>query len=161
MPMTTRSAIFHDMGFDIREERLPEQVVYSLLRTADLLTHSLTAVYRTVGLTPASFNLLMLLKHGAEAQSLTQQALGQHLVASAANMTELIDRLEAKGWIRRVPGKDRRSKLLTITPKGATLLDAVWEDHVSAVERLAQGLSREDARTLVRLTAQVRQAPAS
>ena len=41
----------------------------------------------------------------------------------------------------------------------AKLLDAVWSQHVEAVEQIAQGLSREEALTLVRLTAQVRRAP--
>ena len=157
--MTTRPSIFQEMGFAITEERLPEQVVYSLARTANLLMQHLATVYRRVGLTPASFNLLMLLQHGAEPEAFTQQAVGAHLVASPSNMTGLVDRLAAKGWLTRLPGKDRRSHRLHITPKGSKLLDAVWSQHVEAVEQIAQGLSREEARTLVRLTAQVRHAP--
>ena len=157
MPATP--SIFQEMGFAIPEERLPEQVVYSLARTANLLTQTLATVYRRVGLTPASFNLLMLLKHGADPEAFTQQAVGARLVSSPANMTGLIDRLEAKGWITRLPGKDRRSHLLQITPKGSMRLDEIWAAHVHAVEQLAQALSRQEARTLVRLTAQVRHAP--
>jgi len=148
--MNTQHAIFQEMGFAARGERLPEAVLYSLARTASLLIRELSHVYQRFGLTPASFNLLMLLKHGEDPGAMTQQAIGRRLVVSPSDMTGLIDRLEQRGLVVRSPGKDRRSKLLGITPKGGKLLDAVWPEHVNAVERLTGRLNRSKAQHVVR-----------
>ena len=154
--MNTPHAIFHEMGFEARSDRLPEAVLYSLARTASLVVRELSQVYQRFGLTAASFNLLMLLKHGADPEAMTQQAIGKRLVVSPSDMTGLIDRLEKKGFVQRLPGKDRRSKLLRITSKGAKLLDEVWPHHVEAVERLVGPVGKREAGQLVACLAQLR-----
>ncbi len=158
--MDTHHAIFREMGFEPRPGRLPEAVLYSLARTATLLVRELSQVYKAFGLTAASFNMLMLLKHGADPEAMSQQAIGKRLVVSPSDMTGLVDRLEKKGLVQRLPGKDRRSNLLRITPKGATLLNAVWPKHVEAVERLAGSVGKADAHALVRALEQLRSAVA-
>ena len=154
--MNTQHAIFQEMGFEARSGRLPEAVLYSVARTASLLIRELSQVYQRFGLTPPSFNLLMLLKHGADPEAMTQQAIGKRLVVSASDMTGLIDRLEKKGLVQRLPGKDRRSKLLRITPKGAKLLDEVWPHHVEAVEHLVGPVAKREAHQLVQGLARLR-----
>ncbi len=153
-------AIFREMGFAPKEERLPEAVLYSLARTASLLLRELSRVYAKYGLTAASFNVLMLLKHGDDPDEMTQQAIGRRLVVSPSDMTGLIDRLEKKGLVQRLPGKDRRSKLLRITPKGTRVLDEVWPEHLTAVERLAGVVGRQEAKVLVQALNQLREAVA-
>jgi DNA-binding MarR family transcriptional regulator len=71
-------------------------------------------------------------------------------------MTGLIDRLEKKGFVQRLPGKDRRSKLLRITPKGAKLLDEVWPRHLEMVQRLVGSVGKREAHQLVLGLAQLR-----
>ena len=154
--MRTHHAIFKEMGFAARPGRLPEAVLYSLARTASLLVRELSQVYQRFGLTAASFNLLMLLKHGADPEAMTQQTIGKRLVVSPSDMTGLIDRLEKKGFVQRLPGKDRRSKLLRITPKGAKLLDEVWPRHLEMVQRLVGSVGQREAPQLVLGLAQLR-----
>ncbi len=156
--MENLHGIFQEMGFKPPMEWQSDAVVYSIGRTANLLVRELAAVYQRFGLTVASFNLLMLLKHGADPDSFSQQALGQRLVVSPSDMTGLIDRLEQKGWVRRQPGKDRRSKRLEITPKGAKLLDEVWPQHKAALQRCISPLSKSEAQAVVRGLAHMRQA---
>src|SRR3989338_7836062 len=129
MSMDTQRAIFQEMGFTARSERLSEALLYSVARTASLLVRELARVYQPHGLSAASFNLLMLLKHGSDPERMTQQEIGRPLVVSPSDMTGLLDRLEKKDLVQRTPGKDRRSKLLRITPKGAALLTEVWPKH--------------------------------
>ena len=149
-------SIFEEMGFEVKTERLTEAVVCSIARTYSLIARHLAPVYQRQGLTVASFNLLMLLKHGKDPDSLTQQAAGERLVVSPSDMTGLIDRLERKGIVRRAPGKDRRSKRLQITPKGSQLLDKVWPSHLQAVDRVAGSLGSAAARQLVETLAVLR-----
>lgn len=154
--MDTRHVIFQEMGFEARSGRLPEAVLYSVARTASLLVRELSQAYQRFGLTAASFNLLMLLKHGADPEAMTQQAIGKRLVVSASDMTGLIDRLEKKGFVQRLPGKDRRSKLLRITPRGAKLLDEVWPRHLETVQRLVGSVGKREAHQLVKGLEQLR-----
>lgn len=68
----------------------------------------------------------------------------------------VLDRLEAKGWIRReqVVG-DRRAKQLLLTEEGAALLEKVAAPVQRVQERLLAPLSPEDQATLIRLLAQL------
>ena len=153
----TIQAVFREMGFPSARAWLPGAVAYSVGRTYSLLIRELARVYGRHGLSAPSFNLLMLLRYGADPDRMTQQEVGKRLVVSASDMTGLIDRLEDKGLVRRTPGKDRRSKLLRITPKGATLVGNVWPHHAETVKRLCGGLSQRDAHALVRAAACLRE----
>jgi DNA-binding MarR family transcriptional regulator len=59
------------------------------------------------------------------------RGLAQHLECDASNVTGLADRLEELGVVERVPGADRRVKLLRLTRRGATVR-ADLEDRVAA-----------------------------
>ena len=89
--------IYQEMGFKAASgQPVGSGLVYALARTFSLAMRELARVYQRVGLSAASFNLLMVLKHGADPESFTQQAIGARLVVSPSDMTGLIDRLEHK-----------------------------------------------------------------
>lgn len=145
-----RQEIFREMGFPATRTWLPGAVAYSVARTYNLLARRLARLYARHGLTPASFNLLMLLKHGADPDAVTQRAIGERLVVSPSDMTGLIDRLALRGLVRRAPSaEDRRQKLLRITAKGGALLDAVWPHHVQAITALCRALTEAESEQLV------------
>ena len=154
--MNELDSIFEEMGFLVKGGQLPEAMVYSIARTFSLLARELGEIYKRFGLTPASFNLLMLLKHGKDPQTFTQEEIGNRLVVSPSNMTGLVDRLEKRGLVRRAPGRDRRSKLLQITSKGSGLLDEVWPHHVKEIKRVTQSIKTSDAKRLVLTLRQLR-----
>ena len=156
--MNEATAIFEELGFALKDIQLPEgAVVYALARTHHLVMQKLAKVYTRFGLSVISFNLLVLLQRGKEPGSFTQRTIGKRLVVSPSDMTGLIDRLEKRGLVRRIPGKDRRSKLLQITPKGSKLVDEVWPHHAVAIKRLADAFSAHEAQVMARTMARVRQ----
>jgi MarR family 2-MHQ and catechol resistance regulon transcriptional repressor len=71
-------------------------------------------------------------------------------------MTGLVDRLERKGLVRRTSGKDRRAKVLQITPKGSDMVERVWPHHAEEVKRLVRAFSGEEAQSLARGLTQLR-----
>ena len=148
--------VFREFGFTVEEDRLPEAVVYSVARTFNLFAREFAQAYKRFGLTPASFNLLLLLQNGEEKDTFTQHRVGELLVVTPSNMSGLIDRMEQKGRVRRVPGPDRRSKILQITPKGTQLLEQVWPHHEEVVKRLPKALNYEETKTLVKMLARMR-----
>ena len=124
-------------------------IVYNVGRLYVVLDTYLTHVYAKFDLNPAKFNLLMLIKHIGKVSGISQMELGHNLYVSAANITKLLDGLEKKGWIVRVPSpKDRRVKLIKITDSGAALLDDVWVAHVAAINGLMGSFSHKEKEAL-------------
>jgi DNA-binding MarR family transcriptional regulator len=63
--------------------------------------------------------------------------LGGRFGVPVSTMTGLVDRMEKKGLVRRVPGRrDRRSIELEATPAGALAL----REHARGIEAIARGM---------------------
>ncbi len=155
--MNELAGVFEEMGFDPKRGQLPEgAMIYALARTYNLVMRRLAAVYQRFGLSAASFNLLVLLQRGKDPDTFTQHAISERLVVSPSDMTGLIDRLERKGLVRRSAGKDRRTNLLRITPRGSALVDEAWPAHAQEIRRLCRGLRSDEATTLARVLARMR-----
>jgi len=94
-------------------------------------------------------------------------AIGSHPGIDATRLSELIyfdrstigdvlDRIEAKGWIERQPAPhDRRVKLLELSALGRSTLRAVEPAIRRVQERLVAPLTPREAETLVRLLTKV------
>lgn len=69
---------------------------------------------------------------------------------------DVLERMEAKGWIERTPsGRDRRVKLVRLSPAGQRLLDQVAPAVARVQQRLLAPLAAADRDTFVRLLAQL------
>jgi DNA-binding MarR family transcriptional regulator len=80
------------------------------------------------GLTPQQSATIWLLAPG---QRLAMSELADQLMCDASNVTGIVDKLESRGLAQRVPGEDRRVKMLTLTPEGVKLRE---EFHARLVE---------------------------
>ena len=77
--------------------------------------------------------------------------LAEALACDASNVTGLIDRLESRGLIRRMPsGDDRRIKVLELTRAGVRLRSTMLERMTKPPESLDR-LSTEEQRELVKI----------
>src|SRR2546423_6487300 len=130
----------------------PEQLAYSLLDAAHALRVRLEEALQTVELSGAKYELLTQLVERGEPLPLSELAVVQQCAPS--NITQLIDRLEAEGLVRRVDDpSDRRSKRAELTPLGqkrqlagarqVQRVQAEFAGALSTAERaaLARGLS--------------------
>ena len=114
-----------------------QQAVVGLLRTADAIKRSLAHVIEPHGITPQQYNVLRILR-GAAPEGLPTLTIGERMVEQTPGVTRLIDRLERKGLVARIPcPKDRRRVFCQITPKGLDLL-----------EELDEPVNRWDAQTV-------------
>src|SRR5215831_11288732 len=89
----------------------------NLVLTADLLEKRITTLLQPLHLTPASGLVLSIL---ANAESpLPPNEIADRLIISRATVTGLLDSLERRGYIRRLPHpSDRRMILADITEAG-------------------------------------------
>jgi DNA-binding MarR family transcriptional regulator len=91
--------------------------VFSFLSAADAVEARLEAALDPTGLSLAKLAVLQFLAEAKEALPLSDLAARQHCVRS--NITQLVDRLEKEGLVRRrAAADDRRSVLAEITPAG-------------------------------------------
>ena len=99
--------------------------------------------------TPAQVRALRTLRrHG----TMRLSTLSEHLGIAARSGTEVVDGLEAKGFVlRRADPTDRRATLAELTLGGQRLLAAVRSARGSAAEELFDRLSATDRSHLARI----------
>jgi MarR family 2-MHQ and catechol resistance regulon transcriptional repressor len=124
------------------------QIIFDLLYTYDVL-HQVTARYMAdFGLSKASFNVLMILRYGPP-EGMQLHALGDLLLVTRANITGVIDSLEAKGYVTRVVDEtDRRARYARITKQAQDLLNEFLPLHSRNIATLFQDLKTEEKQQL-------------
>ncbi|PJX21048.1 MarR family transcriptional regulator [Advenella sp. S44] len=102
-----------------------------LKRCAALLQLKLDKIYSEFGLSNWEFDVLATLRRSGDPYCLTPTALFAALMITSGTMTHRIQRLEAAGWVQRIPNRnDARSMLVQLTPAGLELIDRAVKAHV-------------------------------
>ena len=131
----------------------------ALLRTADVVRRYIARVLEPYGITPQQFNVLRILRgaHAGGTEGIPTLTIAERMIEEAPGITRLLDRLEAKGMVRRqrCPG-DRRQVLCHATPQGLDLLGRIDGAMDEADEGALGTLSEEDKAQLIRLLDAVR-----
>jgi len=94
------------------------RAVTSIMRAHQILIAELDSMLRPFGITFSRYEALVLLTHSREG-SLPLSTIGERLQVHATSVTNVIDRLEGAGLVRRVPNpRDGRGTLAVITDAG-------------------------------------------
>lgn len=101
----------------------PEVEAYlNLIRTTDLLEGNQARFLKQHGISAPQYNVLRILR-GAGSGGLPSLAVADRMVARVPDVTRLLDRIAAKGWVKRERSKeDGRVVLAHITQAGLDLL---------------------------------------
>src|SRR4030095_2206878 len=140
---------------EIRQRRpfqsVAHEAVVALMRTADLVRRQMTALVEPHGITVQQYNVLRILRGGGD-DGVPTLEVAERMVEQTPGITRLLDRLEAKGFVKRQRcPKDRRQHLCWITPKSTALLEQLDGPMVQFGEHLMKGLKPEERTTLIRL----------
>jgi len=121
-----------------------EGVVQRIQRLSWLLRKSLDETASAYGLTHADWGLLGKLRAAGAPYRQPAGKLAEHLSITPGAMTSRLDKLEARGLVRRVPdGEDRRVLQIELTDEG----DRLWSEAVGVQaekERLIAAALDED-----------------
>ena len=83
---------------------------------------------RTSGLTQPQFDVIATL---GDTQGMTCKKLSEKTLVTKGTLTGVMDRLEAKGLIERVPSRsDRRCTIIRLTPRGDELFQKVFPAQI-------------------------------
>ena len=133
------------------KQELAAEVMNSLIRLNKERIRANGATLRPHELTPQQVWLLAELPEEGGAPIGT---LADAMQCHSSNVTGMVDRLEARGLVRRQPDtSDRRVKLVALTPEGQRLRGKMMEIARRPPEVLVERLDSEQLQTLSELLA--------
>ena len=97
----------------------------------------------------SDFAILELLLHrGAQPVG----AIGRRIDLTSGAITSAVDRLEARGLVARtLDPKDRRTRVVSLTPQGTARIREVFGHHKGAMDAATSGLTKAERETLIHL----------
>jgi MarR family 2-MHQ and catechol resistance regulon transcriptional repressor len=117
-----------------------------LMRAARAVTACLEHRLAAEGLTGTQLGVLEAILHKGP---LTHRELGRKLLTSAGNMTDVVDKLEGRGLVRRVrDAEDRRQVRVELTRPGRALIERVFPRHATNIARAMHGLNKNQLHRL-------------
>jgi DNA-binding MarR family transcriptional regulator len=123
-----------------------------LLEVARTMERRIAAYAATVGVDLAEGDILFTLRRSGPPFRLTPSDISAALLVSSGTLTNRLDRLERKGFLRRVPHPtDRRSTTVELAPQAVEALDAAIFTHVENERAMLSGLSEREQQQLDRL----------
>ena len=120
--------------------KLPECACFNLRKTARAVTQLYDRVLKPIGLRGTQFNLLAAI---VRSESITISHLAERLVMERTTLTRNLRPLEKQGLIKVIPGRDQRTRVVTLTTKGYQTLDnalPLWEQ---AQARFVEGFGQQ------------------
>jgi len=142
-------------------ESAADEAVVTLLGTADRVRTTLSGVTEAHGITLQQYNVLRILR-GAGSAGLPTLEIAARMIEHSPGITRLVDRLEARGLVRRVRcPEDRRQVLCHATEKAGRALAALDRPVAEASRRSLGPLDAARTAEFVRLLDAVRAAAAS
>jgi DNA-binding MarR family transcriptional regulator len=127
------------------------------MRAQQILLSAVDGALRPHGLTFARYEALVLLTFARRGR-LPMRVMGERLQLHPTSVTNIVDRLQADGLVRRTPHPtDRRATLVEITDTGAALLEEATK-AVTSIDFGLRGLLPEQEIQLTELLGQVRRA---
>jgi DNA-binding MarR family transcriptional regulator len=129
--------------------KLASDCVINLLLTADLILAEMARWLRPDGLQPTTAQVLAIIEGAGE--PLPPHVISDRLLVTRGTVTALLDTLEKRGLVRRLPHPDDRRKLLVeITEEAQGLLDTRMPQLHARERDWLTGLAPEDQAALLR-----------
>ncbi len=133
-------------------------VVLRILMISGALAERLRDTLAPAGLAPWEFDVLSALRRAGKTGGLTPKELCVSAQLSSGAMTNRIDRLEARGLVRRKSnGQDRRSISVILCPSGCTLIDGIVRARMDSASESLQSINKKERAELARLLKAVNQ----
>ena len=136
---------------------LQEEVVLSMLRTADHLAVPMNDVLREAGLSLSQYNILRILR-GAGTSGLPCGEIAERMVRRDPDLTRLLDRMEARGLVTRSRATtDRRVVLASISDEGLRVLQALDAAVDATVRKTLSHMTKDRLSALCELLEEARE----
>ena len=123
----------------------------ALLRAADRVRRRAARIVEPHGITLQQYNVLRILE-GAREDGVPTLEVAARMIEETPGVTRLLDRLEAKAYIRRQRcPRDRRQHLCWLSSEGVRLLERLSPALVAGHERVLEHLTTSHRQKLIAL----------
>lgn len=134
-----------------------DEAFVSVLRTAEAFLWREAEFLKPYEVTLSQYNVLRILR-GAEPDGLICREIGERMIARDPDVTKLLDRLEARGLVRRDRQEaDRRVIVVRITREGLELVGQIDAPMLKMTGDILGHLGERKLRTLIRLLEEARE----
>ena len=138
-------------------ESLEDEAFVSVLRTAGAFQWREAELLKPYEITLPQYNVLRILR-GAGPEGLICREIGERMIARDPDVTKLLDRLEARGFVSRErQEKDRRVIVARVTPEGLSLVAEIDGPVLKLTADLLGHLGERKLGTLIRLLEEARE----
>ncbi|MDR6238912.1 MarR family winged helix-turn-helix transcriptional regulator [Aureibacter tunicatorum] len=124
------------------------KAIHKLIRTGHWITDCVGAELKEFDITEPQYNVLRILSSSGD-EAMTVKEIQDRMVQRSSNVSRIIDKLLAKGYVSRKECQHNRRKMdISMTDEGHSIL-ALLDQKVSAFHKpLKQKLSDEELRAL-------------
>ncbi len=135
---------------------LPHEALVNVWWTGTLMKRYARRFFRSMAISEAEFNLLLVLRHTTT--ELNQNDLSLSLLVDKSNITGLIDRLVKAGLIRRVADpRDRRRYNIELLTAGRDRIDEISPAYDEMIRKVMQAFSDQECKKLIHASRKLRQ----
>ena len=115
-----------------------------MMKAMQAITRYALANFEESGLGLSDFAVLEALLHKGP---LPVNVIGPKVNLTPGSISVAVDRLVAKGLVSRAESsQDRRVRIVTLTPRGKSVIIPVFRAHAATMEKVFSGLSRDEMR---------------
>ena len=131
----------------------PASVGFTLSQLGSVTARTFADLVGTIGLEPRHFAVL---RASGQHAGDSQHAIAARLGIPSSTMVSIVDALEARGLLSRLPNDaDRRAHVLRLTEDGEAALGRATELGMRRELEICAGMSDDDRSTLLALLARV------
>ncbi len=136
---------------------LEDEAFLNVIRTAERFLWREAEFLKPYEITLSQYNVLRILR-GAEPEGLICREISERMIARDPDVTKLLDRLEARGLVKRERQEnDRRVIIVRVTPEGVKLVDEIDRPALKMTEELLGHLGERKLKTLIGLLEEARE----
>ena len=126
--------------------RYDDSLTIALLRARDAVTAQFRDHVGEAGLTLQQWRVIRALAGGAALDTTT---LAKSCVILAPSLTRIVRHLGDLGLVEQVPSRDRRQRVIKLTPQGEALFTDIWEVSQRKYAAIEDAFGSEELHDLV------------
>jgi homoprotocatechuate degradation regulator HpaR len=126
--------------------RYDDSLTIALLRARDAVTAQFRDHVGAAGLTLQQWRVIRALAGGTALDTTT---LAKRCVILAPSLTRILRHLGDAGLVETVPSRDRRQRVIRLTPAGETLFIDIWQVSQQKYAAIEDAFGKDELRDLV------------
>lgn len=126
----------------MEDTNLPAWVCIALMRVGTRMATGFDQHFARLGMTQAQFRVLLAVWEQGGSEGIAPSALADHLLIERGTVSVLTNRMVERGWLTRLPGENRRTFRLALTPTGQHLLNQLTPRAIALADHTLSGISR-------------------